>query len=83
MFLVPNAANRYSLSGDTPGIVTARDGSIDLFLQRDEPNQHAANWLPVPDGSFNVIMRLYLPRAPILDGTYEYPPIQVLGTETR
>ncbi len=83
MFLVPNATNRYSLSGDTPGIVTARDGSIDLFLQRDEPTQHAANWLPVPDGSFNVIMRLYLPRAPILDGTYEYPPIEVLGTETR
>ena len=28
-------------------------------------------------GPFNVIMRCYLPRAPIVDGTYSYPPITV------
>jgi hypothetical protein len=79
MFLVPNAAMRYSLSGDTPGLVTNADGSIDVYLHADAPVGKVANWLPVPPGPFNLIMRLYLPRAPILDGTYEYPPITVVS----
>jgi hypothetical protein len=79
LFLVPNAANRYSLSGDTPGLVTNADGSIDVFLQADAPAGHEANWLPVPRGPFELIMRLYLPRAPVLDGTYDYPPIAVVS----
>ena len=77
MFPVVNASNRYSLSGDTPGLETNADGSIDLFLQRDAPTD-ASNWLPVPEGSFNLIMRLYLPRAAIRNGDYEYPPVTVV-----
>lgn len=79
MFLVPNDANRWSLSGDTPGLVTEADGSLDIYLQRDAPPQREANWLPVPPGRFELIMRLYLPRAPIVDGSYRYPPIEVLS----
>ena len=77
MFLVPNPANRYSISGDTPGLVRNTDGSLDLFLQQQPPPAGAANWLPVPAGRFNLVMRCYLPRAPILDGSYAYPPITV------
>jgi hypothetical protein len=77
MFLVPNDANRWSLSGDTPGLVTDADGNLDIWLQHDPPAGHEANWLPVPDGRFELIMRLYLPRRPIVDGTYRYPPIEV------
>jgi hypothetical protein len=29
----------------------------------------------VPGGRFSVMMRLYLPGRPILDGTYACPPI--------
>jgi hypothetical protein len=79
MFFVPNAASRYSLSGDTPGLVTNPDGSIDVSLQHDPPSGNEANWLPVPNGPFNLIMRLYLPRRPILDGTYDYPPVTVVS----
>jgi hypothetical protein len=79
LFLVPNPANRYSVSGDTRGLVTNPDGSIDVFLQADPPAGHEANWLPVPRGPFELIMRLYLPRAPILDGTYDYPPVMVVS----
>ena len=77
MFLVPNPANRYSISGDTPGLVRNTDGSLDLFLQQQPPPAGPANWLPVPAGPFNLVMRCYLPRAPILDGSYAYPPITV------
>ncbi|HEY8527266.1 MAG TPA: DUF1214 domain-containing protein [Acidimicrobiales bacterium] len=75
MFLVPNPAGRYSLSGDTPGLVTNADGSLDVLLQREPPAGREANWLPVPDGPFNLIMRLYLPGEAVVDGTYEYPPV--------
>jgi hypothetical protein len=75
MFLWQNPANRYGLSGDTPGLVTNPDGSLDIHLQHDAPTGQEANWLPVPEGRFTVIMRLYLPQAAILDGTYNYPPI--------
>jgi hypothetical protein len=78
-FLVPNAAGRYSISGDTPGLRTNADGSLDVLLQHDAPVGHESNWLPVPRGPFNLNMRLYLPRAPILDGTYPYPPITVMA----
>jgi hypothetical protein len=79
MFLVPNSANRYSISGDTPDLVIANDGTIDIALQHEPPTEADLNWLPVPAGPFNVIMRCYLPRAPIVDGTYSYPPIAVVA----
>jgi hypothetical protein len=78
MFLVPNRTGRYSLSGDTPGLVTNADGSLDVFLQHDPPEGREPNWLPVPEGPFNLTMRLYLPRSPVLDGSYDYPPITVI-----
>ena len=44
MFLVPNPANRYSISGDTPGLVRNTDGSLDLFVQhtRRRPGRELA-----------------------------------------
>ena len=47
--------------------------------QHEQPTEGDVNWLPVPAGPFNVIMRCYLPRAPIVDGTYSYPPITVVA----
>ena len=77
-FLVPNAADRYSISGDTPGLVRGDDGSLDIYLQHAAPAGHETNWLPVPDGPFGLNMRLYLPQRPILDGSYDYPPVTVV-----
>jgi hypothetical protein len=33
-----------------------------------------SNWLPAPAGSFNVTMRLYAPRSPVIDGA-RAPPV--------
>lgn len=78
LYLVPNPQNRYSLSGQTPGLDIADDGSVELLLQHEPPVGREANWLPVPAGPFTLIMRLYLPGPAILDGTYEYPPVTVV-----
>ncbi|QYC40228.1 hypothetical protein Nocox_13050 [Nonomuraea coxensis DSM 45129] len=82
MFLVPNRFGRYSISGDDPGLVTGADGSLDLHLSHEPPAGFEANWLPVPPGRFNLILRLYLPRRPVLDGAYAYPPVAVLPSGT-
>jgi hypothetical protein len=77
MFLVRNRENRYSLSGQSPGLTTNADGSLDVYLQRDAPPGREANWLPVPAAGFNVIMRLYLPGRAVLDDSYRYPALTV------
>jgi hypothetical protein len=78
LFFYPNPLDRYSLSGDTPGLVRDADGSIELALQHADPASAGTNWLPVPDGPFHLVMRLYLPRPPVLEGTWDYPPVQVV-----
>ena len=78
MFLVVNPMARYSISGDTPGLEVAPDGSLELALQHEQPSTGTANWLPVPPGPFTLIMRCYLPQTAILDGSYRYPPIEVV-----
>ena len=79
LYFVPNEIDRFSISGETPGLVAADDGSIDLVLAADRPAEAEGNWLPTPAGPFTLIMRLYLPQQAILDGAWEYPVIEVLG----
>jgi hypothetical protein len=38
-----------------------------------------ANWLRAPNGPFNLILRLYIPRKAILDGSWTSPPVQKAG----
>lgn len=77
-YLVENPIERYSIGDRTPGLVTNDDGTLDLYLQRDEPTdpKAKANWLPTPEGDFRPLVRIYLPEEAVLDGSYELPPIQ-------
>jgi hypothetical protein len=47
---VPNAIDRDSFGGRTPGTVCGEDGSVEIFLQAEEPTDpvERANWLPAP-----------------------------------
>ena len=76
MFLVENDQDRYSLSGDSEGLVFGQDGSLEIAVQPTPPaGSPLANWLPAPVGSYSLMLRFYLPKAPILEGTYEYPTL--------
>jgi hypothetical protein len=71
---VPNPLNRYSVS-DRSGLVPNPDGSVDIYMQHTAPAGHESNWLPAPVGQFILWLRVYIPGAAILQGTYTVPPV--------
>ncbi len=74
-FLVPNPIHRYAI-GDRDKLKFNDDGSLDLFIQHDSPGpEKEPNWLPAPEGEFNLIMRLYWPKESMLDGSWKIPPV--------
>jgi len=75
---VPNPINRYSVGDRTKGTVYGKDGSLEIFLQAEEPTDpvERANWLPAPKGRFYLVTRHYSPQAAILTGDWVPPPIK-------
>lgn len=75
-YLVANPINRYSIGDRTPGLKTAEDGSVTIYLQKDSPGpDKESNWLPTPPGVFRPAMRMYQPRKELIEGTYVLPAI--------
>lgn len=73
---VKNPLKRYSV-GSKDRLVFNKDGSLTLFVQYQPPNKRVlANWLPTPQGSFNLAARFYWPRKEILNRTWRMPGIQ-------
>ena len=54
------------------------NGGLTIHVQSEAPGgDDDANWLPSPaDGEFFVILRLYLPRAEVIDASWECPPLE-------
>lgn len=75
MFFADHPAGRWTIGDRSPDLVPAEDGSVEIVLSHDEPAEGPANWLPVPDGPFILMLRLYLPGPEILEGTYRYPGV--------
>jgi hypothetical protein len=74
--LVPNKADKYVVASYTPGLVTAKDGSLTILMSTTRPKDFPeANWLPVPPGRFNIMLRDYGPEGSVLGGTYVPPPV--------
>ena len=62
--LVENPIGRYLINSPMlPGLKKNPDGSLTLYIQKDSPGKaKEANWLPAPDGSIYLVMRLYWPK---------------------
>jgi hypothetical protein len=72
----PNPQNRYQL-GSTSHLAANADGSIDILIQSAAPGtDKSANWLPAPSGRFNVILRLYWPKAEVVERRWVPPGIR-------
>ena len=82
--LVPNDANKYVVGSYTPGLVTNSDGSVSIFMFATQPpGVPEANWLPVPKGPFNVMLRDYGAAGSVVDNTYVPPPVMAVGPSTK
>ncbi len=76
--LVSNSADKYVVASYTPGLQSNADGSISIRMAREQPETvPMANWLPVPKGDFNIMLRIYgvIPGGNIADNTYVPPGI--------
>jgi hypothetical protein len=81
-FFVNNPLNRYSIS-PRQNLKTNRDGSTDLYLQKDSPgSDKESNWLPAPAGKFILMLRMYWPNETspsIINGSWTIPPVKKVG----
>lgn len=74
--LVPNDADQYVVGSYTSGLQSDADGSISIYMFPELPvGVPAANWLPVPRGRFNVMLRDYGPLGSVANNTYTPPPV--------
>lgn len=75
--LVPNSADKYLVASYTPDLHKNKDGSVTIYMARQlPPGVPAANWLPIPRGPFNVMLRDYGPLGNVTEGTYVPPRIE-------
>lgn len=74
---VENPIDRYFISSQMlPDMVRGADGSLTIFIQHDPPSgDQVANWLPAPNGTFMMILRLHNAEEPARDNTWEAPRV--------
>ncbi|ULQ55820.1 DUF1214 domain-containing protein [Flavihumibacter rivuli] len=73
--LVENKIKRYSIGDRTKGMVYGKDSSLTIYFGANPPMDQTSNWLPAPNGDFNVMMRMYGPKDMVLNGQWTPPPI--------
>lgn len=81
--LIKNPINRYLVNSPMlPDLKNNPDGSLTIYIQKESPGDaKASNWLPAPDGSVYLVMRLYWPKEtppsilPAGEGTWNPPGI--------
>jgi hypothetical protein len=81
--LIKNPINRYLINSPMlPDMKKNEDGSLTLYIQKDSPGAaKEANWLPAPNDTLYLVMRLYWPKTkapsilPTGEGTWKPPGI--------
>ena len=75
-FLCANPINRFAI-GDRNPLKKNADGSVDIHIQKDSPGKDKEdNWLPAPNGPFNLLLRVYWPKEEMLNGNWVPPGVK-------
>ncbi len=85
--LIKNPINRYLINSPMlPAMKKNPDGSLTIYVQKDSPGKaQEANWLPAPDDTAYLVMRLYWPRVgspsilPAGSGSWQPPAVTKAG----
>ena len=54
-------------------MVYNEDGSLDILIQAERPEENEANWLPVVGEEFHLVMRIYMPADSVVENTWPTP----------
>lgn len=74
-FFAPNQLRRFSLGTKNRDLKFNPDGSLTLYVQRTRPSaDKVSNWLPAPNGDFELYIRAYWPKESVLRRQWA-PPI--------
>ena len=83
--MIKNPMDRYLVNtAMVPAMAKNADGSVTIYIQKDSPGRHKeANWLPAPDDTAYMVMRLYWPKPatdavsvlPVGKGTWKPPAV--------
>ena len=71
-FLIDNEIDRYCIN-DRSDVVYNEDGSLDIYIQAEKPEENTANWLPVLEGEFHLVLRIYLPHRAVVENEWKTP----------
>ena len=74
---IDNSLDRYLVNSAMCGdFIYEDDGSLVIYIQKNPPGANLeANWLPAPDGTFYLVLRLYRPEQRVLDGGWIAPAL--------
>jgi hypothetical protein len=73
--MVDNVINRYDVRGDR--LKQDGDGGVTVYIQAPPPGAgKEANWLPAPNGNFQLLLRLYWPKQAASDGSWKPPALK-------
>ena len=77
--LVPNPIDRYLIDSEMlPELKRNADGSLTIYLGKASPGRdREANWLPAPEGPFELVLRMYSPREEALSGAWHPPAVRI------
>lgn len=77
VLFVDNPLNRYLIGDRTPGLKYNEDGSLDIYIQKENPGgDKESNWLPAATDNFSLTLRMYLPQESVLNSEYQPPPVK-------
>ncbi|HSL19798.1 MAG TPA: DUF1254 domain-containing protein [Methylomirabilota bacterium] len=81
--LIKNPIDRYLINSPmVPDMKKNADGSLTIYIQKEDPgSDKKSNWLPAPDDTIYLVMRLYWPKTedpsilPPGEGTWQPPAL--------
>jgi len=80
-YFVGNSIHRFTI-GDRDPLKFNPDGSLDLYIQHDAPPpERQSNWLPAPEGNFNLSLRMYWPDESVTSGHWMPPAISPTSSD--
>ncbi|HBF37165.1 MAG TPA: hypothetical protein DDW50_07575 [Firmicutes bacterium] len=78
-YLADNPLHRYAISPHLSPLHYEDDGSLKIWIGSIPPaEEFRSNWLPTPDGPFNLLLRMYWPESAVINGRW-IPPAVVEG----